>query len=170
MTRIQRETIANLLIVGFCLLMFMWAIPTYTPAYPGYGASPALVANVAVGVMMVMAGLSLVRLLLAQFADKPLPPQEGQFPEEAQTTGFTQIGRIKLYHLALFIIPSVLLMVGIEYLGYMPAAFLFLMIIQLAIGNRNWIQMTFLAIVAVVLMYIIMRYGFGVPVPGPQFF
>jgi len=169
-TRIQRETIANLLIVGFCLVMLTWAIPTYTPKYPGYGASPRLVPNVAVGVIMVMAGLSLVRLLLARYAGKTLPPAEGQFPEEAQSTGFTQIGRLNLPHLALFMIPSVLLIVGIDYLGYMPAAFLFLMVLQYAIGNRKWLQMTVFSIVAVAVMYIIMRYGFGVPVPGPQLF
>ena len=73
MSRIQRETIANLAIVGFCLLMYVWAIPTYTPEWPGYGASPALVAYVAVSVMLAMAFLSLIRLMLAQFANKPLP-------------------------------------------------------------------------------------------------
>ena len=170
MTRIQRETIANLLIVGFCLVMLIWAIPTYTPKYPGYGASPRLVPNVAVGIIMVMAGLSLVRLLLARFAGKTLPPVEGQFPEEAQSTGFTQVGRLNLPHLALFMIPCVLLMVGIEYLGYIPTAFLFLLVLQYAIGNRKWLQMAVLAIVAVALLYVIMRYGFGVPVPGPQLF
>jgi hypothetical protein len=150
--------------------MFIWAIPTYTPAYPGYGASPALVANVSVGVIIVMAGLSLVRLLLARFAGKTLPPAEAQFPEEAQSTGFTQVGRANLAHLALFMVPCVLLMVGIEYLGYIPSAFLFLMILQYAIGNRKWFHMTVFAVVAVAVMYVIMRYGFGVPVPGPQLF
>jgi hypothetical protein len=169
-TRIQRETIANLLIVGFCLVMFIWAIPTYTPKYPGYGASPRLVPNVAVGIMMAMAGLSLVRLLLARFAGKTLPPAEHHYPDEAQSTGFTQIGRINLRNLALFMIPSILLVVGIEDLGYVPVAFLFLMVLQYVIGNRKWLQMTVLAIAAVAVMYIIMRYGFGVPVPGPQLF
>lgn len=150
--------------------MLIWAIPTYTPKYPGYGASPRLVPNVAVGIIMVMAGLSLVRLLLARFAGKTLPPVEGQFPEEAQSTGFTQVGRLNLPHLALFMIPCVLLMVGIEYLGYIPTAFLFLLVLQYAIGNRKWLQMAVLAIVAVALLYVIMRYGFGVPVPGPQLF
>lgn len=166
MTRIQRETIASLLIVGFCLLMLTWAIPTYTPPYPGYGASPALVANVSVAIMMVMAGVSLIRLLLARFAGKPLPPEEGQFPEEAQSTGFTQVGRVKLYHLALYMIPSVLLVVAIEYIGYELASFAFLMAIQYAIGSRKWLQSTVLSIVLVAVMYIVMRYGFGVPVPG----
>jgi len=169
-TRIQRETIANLVIVGFCLVMFFWAIPTYTPKYPGYGASPRLVPNVAVGIMMAMAGLSLVRLFLARFAGKTLPPAEHYYPEEAQSTGFTQIGRINLRNLALFMIPSILLVVGIEDLGYVPTAFLFLMVLQYVIGNRRWIQMTVLSVVVVAVMYIIMRYGFGVPVPGPQLF
>ena len=150
--------------------MLIWAIPSYTPPYPGYGASPALVANLSVGVIMVMAGLSLVRLFLARFAGKELPAEEGHFPEEAQSTGFTQVGRVNLNHLARFIIPSVLLVVGIEYIGYAPAAFAFLMVIQYFIGSRKWLQMTVLSIVLVAVLYIIMRYGFGVPIPGPQFF
>ncbi len=170
MTRIQRETIANLMIVGFGILLLTWAIPTYTPAYPGYGASPALVANVSVGVMIAMACLSLVRLLLARFAGKTLPAEEGQFPEEAQSTGFTQVGRVNLLHLARFIIPSVLLLAAIEYVGYVPAAFVFLMVIQYFIGSRKWLQSTVVSIVLVAVLYIVMRYGFGVPIPGPQLF
>lgn len=149
--------------------MLTWAIPTYTPRYPGYGASPALVANVSVWIMMVMSGLSLVRLLMARYANKPLPPVEGEFPDEAQSTGFTQVGRVRLFHLGLYMIPSALLVVAIDYIGYALASFAFLMAIQYATGCRNWLKATVLSISMVVLLYIIMRYGFGVPIPGPEF-
>ncbi len=170
MTRTQRETLANFLIIGFCLLMFVWAIPTYTPAYPGYGASPALVANVAVSVMLAMAILSLVRLLLAQFGNRPLPPDEAEFYEDSGSTGFTQVGRVNLLHLAIFVVPCFLFVFAVEYVAYLIAAFVFLLVMQFAIGNRNWVQMIAIAIIMDVLIYIVMRYGFGVPVPGPQLF
>lgn len=170
MSRIQRETIANLLIIGFCLLMYVWAIPTYTPAYPGYGASPALVAYVAVNVMLAMAILSLVRLLLAQFGNRPLPADEAEFPEDTHSAGFTQVGRVNLMHLATFMVPCFLLVFAIEYVAYLVAAFVFLLVLQYAIGNRNWIQMIAIAAIMDALIYIVMRYGFGVPVPGPQLF
>ena len=170
MSRTQRETVANVLIIGFCLLMYAWAIPTYTPAYPGYGASPALVANVAVSVMLAMAILSLIRLLLAQYGNRPLPADEADFREETDLVGFTQVGRVNLLHLAIFVVPCFLLVFAIEYVAYLVAAFVFLMVLQFAIGNRNWIQMIAIAAVMDVLIYVVMRYGFGVPVPGPQLF
>lgn len=169
MTRTIRETIAYLLIVGFCILMLVWAIPTYTPPYPGYGASPALLPNVSVGIMLAMTFLALFRVGLAVFMDKPLPPEEGQFPEEsAEAGGFTQVGRVNLKHLAMFLIPSALFVLAIDYIGYIPAALLFLMVIQVAMGSRNWLQSTVLAVAAVAVLYVVMRYGFGVPIPGPQ--
>ena len=61
MTRIQRDTVVYLCIVLASVAFLVWVIPNYTPAYPGYGASPALVPNVAVGIMLVMAVLALVR-------------------------------------------------------------------------------------------------------------
>jgi uncharacterized BrkB/YihY/UPF0761 family membrane protein len=60
--------------------------------------------------------------------------------------------------------------VAIEYIGYELASFAFLMIVQYVIGSRKWIQSIVLAIVLTAVLYIIMRYGFGVPVPGPQIF
>lgn len=169
MTRTIRETIAYLTIVGFCILMLVWAIPTYTPPYPGYGASPALVPVVSVGVMLAMTLLALIRVGLAVFANKPLPPEEGQFPEESkEASGFTQVGRVNLKHLAMFVIPSALFVLAIDYIGYIPAGLIFLMVIQFAMGSRNWLQSAILSIVAVAVLYVVMRYGFGVPVPGPQ--
>ena len=171
MTRIQRDSIGYLLIIGFCILMLTWAIPTYTPAYPGYGASPALVPNVAVGVVLVMALVSLGRIWLAVYLDKPIPPEEREFPEDLEENdGFTQVGRIDLKHLASIIIPCVLLLIAIEYLGYEIASIVFLIALQFVIGSTRWVQSIVLAVVLTAVLFVIMRYGFGVPVPGPQYF
>jgi len=170
-TRIKRDSIAYLLIIGFCLLLLAWAIPTYTPAYPGYGASAALVPNVSVSVMLFMAILSLIRVGIAVYTNKPVCSEEREFPEEMdQDGGFTQVGRVNLKHLIYTMTPSVLLVIVIEYIGYELTSFLFLMIFQYAIGCRKWFQMTVLSIVMTAVLFIIMRYGFGVPVPGPQIF
>lgn len=151
--------------------MLTWAIPTYTPPYPGYGASPALVSNVAVGVMLFMAILSLITITTSIYTNKPLPIEEREFPDDLEDgAGFTQVGRVNLYHLASIMIPCVLLVVTIEYIGYMLASFAFLMILQYVIGCRSWIQSIVLSIVLTAVLYIVMRYGFGVPVPGPQIF
>lgn len=151
--------------------MLTWAIPTYTPPYPGYGASPALVSNVAVGIMLIMAILSLITIAIFLYTKKPLPVEESTFPEDLEdSSGFTQVGRVKLYHLASIMIPSVLLVVAIEYIGYILASFAYLMILQYVIGSRKWVQSIVVAVILTAVLYIVMRYGFSVPVPGPQIF
>jgi len=150
--------------------MLTWGIPNYTPAYPGYGASPALVPNVSISVILVMSLLALLRNAVSKFKGKALPPGENEFPEDAQTTGFTQVGRIKLPHLLSFMVPCALLVIGIEYIGYIPAALLFMLAIQYVIGSRKIVQPVIVSLVAVAVLYVTMRYGFGVPIPGPQLF
>jgi len=170
-TRLQRDSIAYLFVIGFSIFMLTWAIPEYTPEYPGYGASAALVPIVAVSVMLVMAAISLITIGIAVYTNKPLPAEEREFPEDLENdNGFTQIGRVNLYHLAHIMIPAVLLVIAIEYIGYALASFAFLLILQYVIGSRNWIQSIVVSLVLTAALYIIMRYGFGVPVPGPQIF
>ena len=171
MTRIKRDMIASLAISVFCIIMLIWAIPAYTPAYPGYGASAALVPNVCVSVMLFMACLSLLRYGIALFIKKPMSVAESEFPEDlAEGAGFTQIGRVKLRHLASTIVPCILLVIAIEYIPYVFVSFVFLMIFQYVIGSRNWLQSTIVSVLLTTVLYIVMRYGFGVPVPGPQLF
>ena len=165
MTRDKRDSIAYLVVIGFCILMLAWGIPTYTPEYPGYGASPALVSNVAVSLMMVMAILSLIRVAAERRRNSGQSTEDGE-----DDSGFTQVGRVNLAHLAGIMIPCVLLVILIDYIGYELASFAFLMTLQYIIGNRNWTQSIILSIVLTAILYIVMRYGFGVPVPGPQIF
>ena len=171
MTRIKRDSIGYLLVIGTCIVFLTWAIPTYTPEYPGYGAPPALVPNVAVCLVLVMACVSLGQIILSTILKKPLPIEETEFPEDVEgDDGFTQVGRVNLKHLASIMVPAVLLLVAIDYIGYAPASFLFLMAVQYLIGSRRWLQSIIVAVVLVSVLYIVMRYGFGVPVPGPQLF
>lgn len=171
MTRTKRDSIAYLVIAGFCILMITWGIPNYTPEYPGYGASPALVPYVSVGVILFMACLSLLRIGVAVFMNKSIPAEESEFPEDMEDgAGFTQVGRVKLQHLFSTMIPCALLVVAIEYIAYIFVSFVFLMIFQYVIGNRKWGQAIVVSAILTAVLYIVMRYGFGVPVPGPQLF
>jgi small-conductance mechanosensitive channel len=169
-TRIQRDTVAYLLISAFCILMLVWAIPTYTPAYPGYGASPALVPNVSVGVILVMSLLAVARNVITGLKGKTLPPAESEFPEDGQTTGFTQVGRVNPSHLLGFMVPCAVLVIAIETIGYIPAALAFMLVIQYVIGSRTLVQPIIVSVATVAVLYVTMRYGFGVPIPGPQLF
>ena len=150
--------------------MLTWGIPSYTPPYPGYGASPALVPNVSVSVILLMSVLVLLRNAVAKTQDNRLPPEETDYPEDEQTTGFTQVGRVKLPHLLSLMIPCALLVIGIEFIGYIPTACLFMIAIQYVIGSRKTVQMFIVSIAAVAVLYMTMRFGIGVPIPGPQLF
>ena len=158
--------LANVVITLASVLLLVWAIPVYTPAYPGYGASPALVPVVAVGIMLVMAILAIIRTVVALKGSAPLSEEEASYPDEGKGTGFTQVGRLDIVHLAKFMIPAALLVIGIGTIGYLPSALAFLLVLQYLVGARNWIKIVLLAIITVALMYAAMRYGFGVPVPG----
>ena len=121
--------------------------------------------------MLIMAIISLARIGLALRLNKPIPAEEREFPQDVgDDSGFTQVGRVNLIHLASIMIPSVLLLASIDYIGYLPASFVFLMILQFIIGSRRWLQSIVVSVALVAALYVVMRYGFGVPVPGPQFF
>lgn len=158
--------LAYVLIALACVLLLVWAIPAYTPAYPGYGASPALVPNVSVAVMLVMAILAFVRSLVAIRGGTALSEEETVYPDEEGGSGFTQVGRVDIVHLAKFMVPAALYVIGINTIGYLPSAFIFLLLLQYLVGARSPIKILVLAVVAVALMYAAMRYFFGVPIPG----
>ena len=166
MTRIQRDTLAYVLIVLASVVLLVWAIPAYTPAYPGYGASPALVPNVAATIMLVMAILAIVRTMVA--GRKGIEPlaEDSIYSEEGGGTGFTQAGRLDILHLTRFIVPSALFVIGINTVGYIPSALGFMLLLQFLVGSRNPVRILVLSVAAVALMYVAMRYGFGVPIPG----
>ena len=171
MSRVTRDALGYIVIIGFCILMLAWAIPTYTPAYPGYGAPPAMVPNVAVSVILVMALVSVVRVLLAVYLNQQMPIEEREYPEDVEDdSGFTQVGRVNLKQLLSIIAPCALLVIAVDYVGYAIASFVFLMILQYVIGSRRWLQSIIIAFALVAVLYVVMRYGFGVPVPGPQLF
>ena len=166
MKRVQRDMLAYVFIALASMLLLIWAIPVYTPAYPGYGASPALVPNVAVAVMLVMAVLAILRSVLASRRGISLSEDDTTYPEEAGGSGFTQVGRVDIVHLAKFMIPAALFVTGINTIGYIPSSLLFLLLLQYLVGARNPVKILLLSAAAVALMYAAMRYGFGVPIPG----
>lgn len=158
--------LANMLIVLASVVLLVWAIPVYTPPYPGYGASPALVPNVVAGVMLVMALLALLRSVIATRKGIALSEEESAYPQDEGGSGFTQVGRLKILHLTKFMTAAGLFVYGIWTIGYVASAFAFMLLLQLLVGARKALQVLLIAVVAVALMYAAMRYGFGVPIPG----
>lgn len=166
MTRIQRDTIAYVCILVVSVALLVWLIPKYSPPYPGYGASPALVPNVAVAIMLVMAVLALLRNGFTYWWGRTRRPEESEFPDEGESSGFTQVGRIRLWHLARLVIPCALLIPALYWFDYIPVAIVFMLVIQYVIGRREPIPAVILAVAMALFMYAAMRYGFSVPLPG----
>lgn len=168
MTRIQRDTVISAAIVLTCLGFLVWVIPAYTPPYPGYGASPALVPNVAVGVMLVMALLALLRNVLVIGWGRQIAVEEGEYPGEggSQGSGFTQVGRVNLLHLLRFMIPCGLLVPAMGWIGFVPTGLVFMLVIQFIVGRRKPVPAILVAATTVAVIYAAMRYGFNVPIPG----
>ena len=113
-----------------------------------------------------MAVLAIVRTVMAVRGGAALRETESTYPDDGDNSGFTQVGRLNIVHLAKFVVPAVLFVVGINTIGYLPSALGFLLLLQYLVGARNPVTIVLLAVVVVALMYAAMRYGFGVPIPG----
>lgn len=157
MTRRARE---NLIYCGIALgsvIFLVWIIPTYTPAYPGYGVPATLTPNVAVGIILILSVISLLTNLLAYRADK--------LKEPAKTEAIKPEDRVHLWHLARFMIPCILLMPAMQWIGFIPAGLAFMLVIQYLCGQRKPVTGVLVAVVTVGLLYVVMSYGLGVPMP-----
>jgi hypothetical protein len=165
MTRIQRDTVIYICIVLGSVIFLLWIIPAYSPPHPGYGAHASLVPNASVGIMLVLSVLALVRNGLAYFSGKAISPEESEYSEDG-SGGFSQLGRIDWWHLVRFVIPCVLFVPAMDWVGYIPTGIAFMLVIQYLCGRREPVPAVAVALGAVFFMYVAMRYGLGVSLPG----
>lgn len=148
MTQAQRDTISYGTVAVFSSALLLWIIPVWSPEYPGYGVPATLLPNIAAGFMLVLSLLGLLRVVLRR-----------------KSASGESVGRIHWKHIAVFLIPCVLLMPAMSYAGFIPAGVVFLAWIQFVCGQRRWQTMAIVAVVPVVIVYALMRFGLGVPMP-----
>ncbi len=159
MTRKKRENIVSGSVALASLVVLLWVIPTFTPPYPGYGVSSALLPNVAFGSILGLSLLSLGLNLFSYFKSKSAIPktvQSGEIPSEE---------KVYIWHLAYFMIPCILLMPAMKWIGFIPSGFLFMLLIQYLCGQRRPVVMVTVAAGTVGFLYAVMRYGLSVPMP-----
>ena len=157
MTRRKRDNLVSGGIALGSLVFLVWVIPTFTPPYPGYGVSSALLPNVAFGLIFALAVLSLFYSLLAYRSEKTREPAVPEMLPENE--------KVHLFHLFRFMIPCVLLMPVMKWVGFIPGGLLFMFLIQYLCGQRKPVTMVIVAVCSVGGMYAAMRYGLGVPMP-----
>ena len=141
------------------LVFLVWIIPAYTPPYPGYGVSAALLPYVTVGFMLAIAVLALVRNILSYLLSKPARSAE------TRSGDASQVDKVNLWHLARFMIPCVLLMPAMKWIGFIPAGLVFMLGLQYLCGQRKPVTMAIVALGMVFFVYGVMRYGLGAPMP-----
>lgn len=147
---LDREKITSAAIALFSLVLLAVVIPRDTPPYQGYGVSPALIPNIAAGLMLL---LSLIRLL----GKKVSPTREGE-------NGRVSPARTAA-HLAKFFLPCFLLLPGMTRIGFIPAGLVFMLVMQYLCGQRNPLTMLLVGVLTVGGLYLAMVYGFKVPMP-----
>jgi hypothetical protein len=165
MTGPQRDNLLFSGIVLFCLLCLVWVIPTYTPAYPGYGVPGSLVPNVAVSIILFLSLLALLSNFMTSYRAKR--------DQKEQRHKKTPVDRIHLSHLLFFMVPSFLLMPTMKKLAFLPndlgfilPAVLLMLILQWLCGQRKPIPLFLVAIIPVGIIYVAIRFGLGVPMPS----
>ncbi len=156
----RKETIVNILIALASVLGLVWIIPAQTPAYPGYGVPASLVPNVATGFILFLALLSLGRSAVLH-----LMARRGGEASSDRERPVAEADRVHPRHLALFMIPCVLLMPAMQWGGFIPAGIAFMLLIQFLCGQRKPLPLALVSIGAVGVMYATMMYGLGVPMP-----
>ena len=157
MTQPQRDMTAYGFVALAGAAFLLWIIPAWTPEYPGYGAPASLLPDLAAGFMLVLA---LVGLARAALADRAARREAAAAPEASPPSV-----RIHWSHLARFLIPCLLCMPAMSTLGFLPAGVAFLAVIQYLCGQRRPGIMALVAVLPVLAVYALMRFGLGVPLP-----
>ena len=159
MTRKKRENLVSGGVALGSLVILVWVIPTFTPPYPGYGVSSALLPSLAFGSIMALSLLSLGLNIFSHFKSKSttsVAGQSGDIPSKE---------RVHLWHLAGFMVPCILLMPAMKWIGFVPGGLLFMLLTQYLCGQRKPFTMAIVAIGTVGFLYAVMRYGLSVPMP-----
>ncbi|MDF1590707.1 MAG: tripartite tricarboxylate transporter TctB family protein [Desulfobacterales bacterium] len=159
MTRKKRENLVSAGVALGSLVFLLWVIPTFTPPYPGYGVSSALLPHVAFGSILALSLLSLGLNFFSHFKSKPTKSKAGQSGD------IPLAERVYLWRLVCFMIPCILLMPAMNWIGFIPAGLVFMLLIQYLCGQRRPVTMAIVAAVTVGFMCAVMRYGLGIPMP-----
>ena len=162
MTRIKRDNLTYCVISLVSVIFLTCIIPTFTPPYPGYGVSSRLLPNVVFGIILVLSVLPLAQNLLAYRKKKWEDPA---IIVESQPEDIPQEDRVYLWNLVSFMLPCLLLMPVMRWVGFLFGGFVFMLLMQYLCGQRKPVTMVIVAFCTVGLSYAAMRYGLGIPMP-----
>lgn len=139
-------------IIVLSTILLLWGIPAFCPEYPGYGVPASLIPDVSAGFMLLLAILGLARTIMARRQD-------------AGSRALDKENNVAWLHLARFLIPCFLLMPAMSFFGFLPAGIVFLCLIQFLCGQRKPVLLILVAVLPVFVVWLLMRFGLGVPMP-----
>lgn len=155
MTEKMRDIYVSGGIVLGSIFFLTWVIPTFTPPYPGYGVSSALLPNIVFGLILGLSILSMSISIVSYWRKK----------SQHICHSITEKNKVHLRHLCIFMTPCILLMPAMQWIGFIPAGLTFLVIMQYLCGQRNVLKNIIVSICTVGSIYAAMEYGLGVPMP-----
>jgi hypothetical protein len=157
MTKTLRDCLTHAGISLASIAFIAWVIPTFTPPYPGYGVSAALLPYVTACIILLLSCSSLGYNLFIFYKEK----KQTSLPREK----YCEDDKVHLLYLIYFIIPCLLLMPAMQLIGFLPGGIIFMMYIQYRCGQKNHVQAILVSVATVGFVYCIMQYGLGVPLP-----
>jgi hypothetical protein len=148
MTGTQRDAVSYGTVALASCVLLLRIIPTWTPAYPGYGVPASVLPSTAAGIMLGLSVLGLVRTGMRR-----------------NRTSAERATRICWGHAIMFFVPCALLMPVMSLVGFMPAGIAFMALLQHACGQRSRRTVFIVSLASVVAVYVFMRHGLGIPLP-----
>lgn len=156
MSTARRDALGYAVMTTVSVLLLAWIIPAWSPPWPGYGMPPSLVPDVAAGFLLVLSLWGLARACL-------LLKQEGAAKAPEPRTAPKK--RPDWLNLLLFVVPCAFLMPAMAAVGFLPAGIGFMLLIQWLCGQRRVVPLILVATLPVLVIWALMRFALGVPMP-----
>lgn len=140
---------AYLILIAFCVFAFMYAIPVWTPPYPGFGVPASYMPNVLCGVICTLSVVGLLQTLIKKTGkDKPSGLSGKMFGQ-----------------FLLLLLPIAISMPLMQKLTFVPGAAITLALLQFFAGERRWLHLVLIPVVTAAIIYAGLWYGLRLPLP-----
>lgn len=142
------------------LWLLVYGIPNFTEGGLGYGLTPAQLPNAMAVAILVLSVIQVGVNLKKKTSEKGDEQQNGPgVAWAAHGVFWLQAGGL----FGLFLL-------GLMFIGFIPAGIVFLSILQYFAGQRNYVTLTILAVVVPLFLYTAFRYGLGIFLPAGLLF
>lgn len=156
----KEDLISSIILICLSLGILIYAIPNHISLGMGFGLSPKGLPKVmAAGIL----ALAVVQAASALFSIRKSKRTDAQNPSKAMDKSHWPF----LGLLSVILIAS---LVTMNFIGFIVGGFLFMLMFQLLVGQRNWVILALIAIFTPILLKAAFWYGMGVLLPQGTLF